>query len=70
VAGPEPRRSRREIARILQRIRALTLELKGLEQRGASQAELDAKGRALERLRWRLAVAARREAHDDLGTAA
>jgi hypothetical protein len=40
------------------------------EERKIGAGELDAKRRALEQLRWRLAGASRRTAHGDLGNAA
>jgi hypothetical protein len=66
----EPRRERRELVRLVRRIQALTLELHELDQREGGSAELQAKQRALEQLRWRLAALARRAASDDLGAAA
>lgn len=71
VVSPfEPSRERRELARLIQRIQALTVELQELRQREPDTPEFDAKERRLEQLRWRLAAAARRTATDDLGTAA
>jgi hypothetical protein len=59
--------TRHEQARLLQRIRELTLELRSLEQRGGP--DIDLMERELERLRWRLAIVARRAA-GELETAA
>ena len=61
-----PPRSRREVTRLLQQIQALMLELRQLEQRGASRSEREPKEQRLERLRWRLAATARRAANGDL----
>jgi hypothetical protein len=47
----------REVARLLERIRALTRQLRSLEQRGGP--DVDLKERELERLRWRLATVVR-----------
>jgi hypothetical protein len=58
-----------EVARLVQKIQALTLEVTKLKEDGASNEEIAAKEGALE-LRWRLAAAARRAAHYDFGTAA
>jgi DNA-binding PadR family transcriptional regulator len=55
----------REVTRLLEQIQALVPEIKELERRGAGDADLAAKRRALERLRWRLAAVARRLAHDE-----
>jgi hypothetical protein len=65
----KPGGERRELLRLIRRIQALTLELDTLRRDGAD-SELPAKERALEQLRWRLAVVARREAADYGGTAA
>jgi hypothetical protein len=59
--------TRHEQGRLLQRIRELTLELRSLEQRGGP--DIDLMERELERLRWRLAIVARRAA-GELETAA
>jgi hypothetical protein len=59
--------TRHEQARLLQRIRELTLELRSLKQRGGP--DIDLMERELERLRWRLAIIARRAA-GELETAA
>lgn len=61
---------RRELLRLIGRIQALTLELKTLRRLDGAAPELRAKERALEQLRWRLAVVARREAADHGGAAA
>jgi UDP-glucose 4-epimerase len=66
----EPPANRRELVRLVRQIQALTLELHELRQREGDSAELRAKERTLEQLRWRLAAAARRAASDDLGAAA
>jgi hypothetical protein len=47
---------------LLEQIQALTLELHRLRLRGGGDAALHEQERALERLRWRLAAAARRAA--------
>jgi hypothetical protein len=49
--------AQREVARLLQRIRMLTHELRTLERRGGP--DVDLKVRELERLRWRLAAIVR-----------
>ncbi len=59
-----------EVARLLRQIQTLMLDLAEQEQRATPDAELDANKRALEQLRWRLAAASRRTAHEDLGSAA
>lgn len=61
----EPRRSGRDVARLLRQIQALTQELRMLRLRGTAEPDLHAKERALEQLRWRLAMVARRAAVDD-----
>ena len=66
--GWEARKAREEVARLLRCIRALTNELRGMEQRGGP--DVDLKERELERLRWRLAAAARRTVSSDAGAAA
>jgi hypothetical protein len=63
------RASSREVVQLVRRIQGLTLEVRTLEQDGTNGAELIAKERALEQLRWRLAIAARRAAHHDFGAA-
>jgi hypothetical protein len=66
----EPSGERRELLRLIRRIQALTLELRTLQQVGSADRELRAKERALDQLRWRLAVVARRAAANDGGAAA
>jgi hypothetical protein len=68
--GGATRASNREVVRLVRRIQALTLEIRKLDQDGTNDPEFAAKERALEQLRWRLAVAARRDAHHDFGAAA
>lgn len=75
VEVPEPTRSASmstndAIVRLIDEIQARKLELDHLRRCGAIAAELEAKERMLERLRWRLAAIARRAARDDLGSAA
>jgi hypothetical protein len=60
--------AQQEALRLLERIRALTQELRSMHQRGGP--DVDLKERELERLRWRLAEAVRRTASRDLGAAA
>jgi hypothetical protein len=59
-----------EVIRVIDRIESEGLELEDLKRRRASAAELEAKERSLECLRWRLAAIARLAAHRDLGSAA
>jgi hypothetical protein len=66
----EPGGERRELLRLIRRIQALTLELDTLRGLNGADPELPAKERALEQLRWRLAVVARREAAGYGGAAA
>lgn len=66
----EPTAERRELIRLVRRIQALTLELRTMQQLDGVEAELRAKERALEQLRWRLAVVARRAALENGGAAA
>jgi hypothetical protein len=66
----EPPAKRRELVRLVRQIQDLTLELHELRQREGDNAELQAKERTLEQLRWRLATAARSAASEDLGAAA
>jgi hypothetical protein len=54
---------RERVVELLQRIRALTADLKGSESTRVSRRELRAKERARERLRWELALVARRAAN-------
>jgi hypothetical protein len=51
-----------EVARLIEEIRALTLELKELERRATPDARLLELRRGLEQLRWQLAEAARHAA--------
>jgi hypothetical protein len=53
-----------ELIRLVHRIQALTLELQELRRNEGDTAELDAKERSLDQLRWRLATLARRTATD------
>ena len=62
--------TRNDVLRLIQRIQAARLELERLNRGRASAAEIDARERALERLRWQLAAAARRAASDGLDSAA
>jgi hypothetical protein len=66
----EPRAERAELVRLVRRIQALTLELQEPRQRKLDRADVVAKERLLEQLRWRLAAVARRAATDELGNAA
>jgi hypothetical protein len=59
-----------QVARLIERLQRGVLERDSLRRRRASRAELNARERALERLRWQLAAVARRAAYDDLGNAA
>jgi hypothetical protein len=52
------------------RIQALTLELEEDRRRELDHADVEAKQRLPEQLRWRLAAVARRTASDDLGNTA
>jgi hypothetical protein len=65
-----PRVERAELVRLVRRIQALTLELQEPRRRELDQADVEAKERLLEQLRWRLAAVARRAATDELGNAA
>jgi hypothetical protein len=65
-----PRVERAELVRLVRRIQALTLELQKPRRRELDQADVEAKERLLEQLRWRLAAVARRAATDELGNAA
>jgi len=65
-----PRAERAELVRLVRRIQALTLELQEPRRRELDQADVEAKERLLEQLRWRLAAVARRAATDELGNAA
>jgi hypothetical protein len=66
----EPTGRRRQLARLVGQIQALTLELQHLRQRELETPELDAKERTLERLRRQLAAVAKRAGTDELGNAA
>ena len=59
-----------QIANLIQRLQQGTRERDRLKRRRATGAELDARERALEGLRWQLAAVARRAANDELGNAA
>jgi hypothetical protein len=67
---PASKSGRSELARLLRRIETLTFELREVRRHAEPQAELHAKERELEELRWRFAAIARRTAIDDLGNAA
>jgi hypothetical protein len=65
VSPFEPRAGdRREVVRLVRRIQDLVLQLGELRRREAHAAELHAKERELEQLRWRLAAVARRAVPD------
>jgi len=66
----EPHAERAELVRLLRLIQALTLELQEPRRRELDHADVEAKERLLEQLRWRLAAVARRAATDELGNAA
>jgi hypothetical protein len=70
VHSSDPSGERRELARLVRRIQTLTLELQEPRRRELDSAEVDAKARTLEQLRWRLAATARRTATNHLGNAA
>ena len=55
---------RLELIRLIRLIQGLTLELQELRQSERDTADLEAKERRLEQLRWRLATVARRSAAD------
>jgi hypothetical protein len=59
-----------QVARLIERLQRGVVERDCLRRCRASRAELEARERALERLRWQLAAVARRTAYDDLGNAA
>ena len=65
-----PSSERSELVRLVRRIQALTLELEEPRRRELEQADVEAKERLLEQLRWRLASVARRAETDELGNAA
>jgi hypothetical protein len=58
----EPAGARWEIAQLLRQIHALTIDLAVLRERAERASELQDRERDLERLRWRLAIVARRAA--------
>lgn len=58
------------VVRLIDEIQAIALELESLRTRGGKATVLEYKENELERLRWRLAAAARRAARADLGDAA
>jgi hypothetical protein len=64
------RAERAELVRVVRRIQELTLERQGPRRRELDHADVEAKERLLEQLRWRLAAVARRTATDQLGNAA
>ena len=66
----ELRGERDKLARLVGRIQTLTLELQEARRYRPDSAEVDAKRRTLDQLRWRLAAVARRTATDALGNAA
>jgi hypothetical protein len=71
TASPfEPTGRRRELAQLVGQIQTLTLELQNLRHCELETPEVDAKERALERLRRQLAAVAKRTATDELGDAA
>jgi hypothetical protein len=57
-----------EVVQLLREIQTLALEV--ADGDGRDGAEVEAKKRTLEQLRWRLAIASRRTAQRDLGDAA
>ena len=61
---------RDEVTRLLAEIRALTVALAELRRQAAGEQQLNEAEHMIERLRWRLAAAARRAATDELGNAA
>ena len=65
-----PSGPRQELTRVVQRIQALTLEIKQLRRGEHDSRELDARERELDDLRWRLAAVARATAADDRDAAA
>jgi hypothetical protein len=60
ATGIEPGRD--EVVGLIGQIQALVRALEALRRRGRRERELRAKERTLEKLRWRLAAAARRAA--------
>ena len=70
-SGPAlPPGARAELVRLVRRIQAPTLEREETGQRELDPAEIEAKKRLLEQLRWQLAAVARRTATDELGSTA
>jgi polyisoprenoid-binding protein YceI len=67
---PGRRAERSELPRLVRRIQALTLELQEPRRRELDHADVEAKERLLEQLRWQLAAVARRAATEELGNAA
>ena len=65
-----PGSERSELVRLVRRIQALTIELHETRRLDLARADVEAKERLLEQLRWRLAAVARRAATDELGNAA
>jgi hypothetical protein len=65
----DARKARHEVAHLLQRIRALTHELRELEQHGITGSVVEAKRRLLDQLRSRLATLAPRTVAGGLGAA-
>ena len=63
------RAERAELVRLVRRIQELTLELKGPRRRELDHANVEAKERLLEQLRWRFAAVARHAATVELGNA-
>jgi hypothetical protein len=53
--------------RLVRGIQALTLELQEPRRRELDHADVEAKERLLEQLRWQLAAVARRAATEELG---
>ena len=71
TASPfEPTGRRRQLARLVGQIQALSLELQHLRQRELDAPEADAKERTSERLRRQLAAVAKRVGTDEFGNAA
>ena len=62
--------SANELLQLIREIQDLRLEVDRLHQLEGDGVETQAKEHALEQLRWRLAVVARRAAVGDLGAAA
>jgi hypothetical protein len=66
---PGPPAERSELVRLVRRVQALTLELQEPRRRELDHADVEAKERLLEQLRWQRAAVARRAATDELGKA-